>query len=315
MPGSRMWSGQRPVPFVPTPELGGRRVHALVLSSRRADNPYGDTDEAYVFPKTYLPKFAPLTRGEAVLALIYEPRRGGGGQEYVAWGMLTGAPLKRPDGQYEVRYDGRLVPFPRPCPLVGPGGRPYEVRLQEAPRQRWGSVLQGQSVRTVGTAEVAAIFAAAGLLGVPEAVPPPVERASELVRRAVRERGFRGQVLSAYAFRCAVTGFSAPASEARALLDAAHLRPVAASGGDHVRNGLALSALVHRLYDEGLVTFGYDGGWVRLETSPELERLTLRGQGGELCLKTGIALMLPTDSRAWPDPDALAWHRGGVFRH
>lgn len=290
-------------------------MHVLILSSRREDNPYGDTDETYVFPRTYLARFEPLERGEPMLALIYEPRRGGGRQEYVAWGMLVGAPVPRPDGQYEVRYDGKLVPLPRPCPLTDAMGRPFEVRLQVARRRRWGGVLQGQSVRPATTTEAAEILAFAGLLVTSDVTGLPSERAMELVRRSVRDRGFRGQVLSAYAFRCSVTGFTAPASEARALLDAAHLRPVAAAGADHVRNGLALSAGVHRLFDEGLVGFGYEGGQVCLKVSPVLDTLTLHGQGGHLHLETGMSLLLPADPRAWPDPDALAWHCGQVFRH
>jgi len=91
-----------------------------------------------------------------------------------------------------------------------------------------------------------------------------------------------------------LTGFAAPANEARALLDAAHIRHVSASGSDHVCNVLSLSAGVHRLYDEGLLTFSYAGGSVRLEP--------------------GTALILPTDERIWPDPEALAWHGAHVFR-
>ncbi|MDP9765401.1 hypothetical protein [Deinococcus enclensis] len=90
-------------------------MHVLVLSSRRSDNPYGDTDEVYVFPKAYLARFEPLTRGEAMLALIYEPRRGGGAQEYVAWAWLSQPPQARPDGQFEVRYDGKLIPAALPA--------------------------------------------------------------------------------------------------------------------------------------------------------------------------------------------------------
>lgn len=293
-------------------------MHVLVLSSRRSDNPYGDTDEVYVFPKAYLARFEPLTRGEAMLALIYEPRRGGGAQEYVAWAWLSQPPQARPDGQFEVRYDGKLIPLPRPCPLVGPAGVPFEVRLQAVPRARWGSALQGSSVRAIGAAEAAAILGEAGQLvdplhlpGLPDAPP---ERATQLVLRSVRDRGFRAQVLAAYGYRCAVTGFSTPPAESRALLDAAHIRPVAQAGGDHVRNGLALSATLHRLYDGGLITAEYRGGRPELLTSPDLGNLGLTGPGGTLTLTPGLPLGLPVDSRAWPDPDALAWHRSQVFR-
>lgn len=290
----------------------------LVLTSRREDNLYGDTDETYIFPKTYLARFAPLDAGEQVLAIVYEPRRGGGKQHYVAWGLLSSPPMARPDGQWQVRYDDKLIPLPLPCPLTSAEGIPFELRLQAAPRQRWGSVLQGQSVRSVTAAEAAAILCASGLIGITDVPGAEVrltpERAEELVRRSVRDRGFRGQVLSAYAFRCALTGFRASAGEARALLDAAHVRPVAAAGSDSVRNGLCLTAGVHRLYDEGLITFGYSAGQVEMMTSIQLRALSFDGQAGELRFESGMRLILPNDPRAWPDDDALVWHRAHVFR-
>jgi len=290
----------------------------LILDSWREDNPYGDTDETYVFPKTYLAKFAPLADGEPILAIVYEPRRGGGKQQYVAWGLLGSPPTARPDGKWEVRYDDKLIPLPSPSSLISKQGTAFELRLQAAPRQRWGTVLQGQSVRTVTAAEAAAILSASGMIGTTETndgwVDLAQERAQELVLRSIRDRGFRGQVLSAYAFRCALTGFRSSAGEARALLDAAHIRPVAAAGSDNVRNGLSLTAGVHRLYDEGLVTFTYVSGQVETTASTRLRELSFEGQVGELRFETGMRLMLPNDDRAWPDADALEWHQARVFR-
>ncbi|WP_161882810.1 HNH endonuclease [Deinococcus alpinitundrae] len=290
----------------------------LVLSSRREDNPYGDTDETYIFPKTYLARFASLDGGEPILAIVYEPRRGGGQQQYVSWGLLNSPPTARPDGQWEVRYDGKLIPLPVPSSLTSVEGTAFELRLQAVPRQRWGTVLQGQSVRSVTAAEAVAILCASGLIGVAElpaaSIPLTPIRAEELVRRSVRDRGFRGQVLSAYAFQCALTGFRSSAGEARALLEAAHVRPVAAAGSDNVRNGLSLTAGVHRLYDEGLITFGYVSSVVEMTTSIRLQALSFEGQLGKLRFESGTRLILPNDARAWPDPEALAWHGAHVFR-
>ncbi|TSA79966.1 hypothetical protein FNU79_17150 [Deinococcus detaillensis] len=47
---------------------------------------------------------------------------------------------------------------------------------------------------------------------------------------------------------------------------------------------------------------------------PRLSALTLTGQGGQLRLELGTALILPTDEWIWPDPEALAWHSAHVFR-
>ena len=66
--------------------------------------------------------------------------------------------------------------------------------------------------------------------------------------QAIRDSRFRVKVLEAYNNRCAVcqTGLR--------LVDAAHIIPVAVSGGsDSVRNGLALCRLHHGAYDNALL--------------------------------------------------------------
>jgi len=138
-----------------------------------------------------------------MLALIYEPRRGGGRESYVAWAVLAGPPVALLDGLFEVKYDGRLIPFPHPCRRVDVGGQPFEPRLKATPKARWGSVLQGQSVRPISVDEAVAILTQGGVIGQPSQLPTLGVRTTELVRRSVRERGFRGQVLAAYGFSCA----------------------------------------------------------------------------------------------------------------
>ncbi len=54
-----------------------------------------------------------------MLALVYEPRRGGGRMRYVAWSLLSTPPEpigRNAWGQQEwrVRYDGGLTPLPHP---------------------------------------------------------------------------------------------------------------------------------------------------------------------------------------------------------
>lgn len=54
--------------------------------------------------------------------------------------------------------------------------------------------------------------------------------------------------------RCAISG-----EEMTALLDAAHVIPVADGGSDEVENGLLLRADIHRLFDAGVFRINQDG--------------------------------------------------------
>jgi putative restriction endonuclease len=97
--------------------------------------------------------------------------------------------------------------------------------------------------------------------------------------RKKRESSFRARVLRAYNYRCAFSGIQLR------LIDAAHIIPVSYDNStDETSNGIALSALHHKAYDKGLVTFdesyrivinkkevarlkslNLDGGWISFE--------------------------------------------------
>ncbi len=70
------------------------------------------------------------------------------------------------------------------------------------------------------------------------------------VSKKLRDTSFKARVLSSYGNKCAFSGLQLK------LVDAAHILPVSQAGStDDTRNGIALSALYHRAYDKGLVTF------------------------------------------------------------
>jgi hypothetical protein len=59
---------------------------ALILESF-VGSIYTDRPDSYEFPPQYLKFFEPLTRGEPIVAVIYEPRGGSGGKgELPTWG-------------------------------------------------------------------------------------------------------------------------------------------------------------------------------------------------------------------------------------
>ncbi len=97
------------------------------------------------------------------------------------------------------------------------------------------------------------------------------------ISKKIRDTDFQNRVLRAYGNKCAFSGLQLK------LIDAAHIVPVSHSNStDDTSNGIALSALYHRAYDRGLVTFneqyqiivndskmkylrdiGFDGGMVK----------------------------------------------------
>ncbi len=70
------------------------------------------------------------------------------------------------------------------------------------------------------------------------------------LNKKLRDASFKARVLTAYGNKCAFSGVQLK------LVDAAHILPVShASSTDDTANGIALSALHHRAYDRGLITF------------------------------------------------------------
>jgi putative restriction endonuclease len=70
------------------------------------------------------------------------------------------------------------------------------------------------------------------------------------LNKKLRDASFKARVLTAYGNKCAFSGVQLK------LVDAAHILPVShANSTDDTANGIALSALHHRAYDRGLITF------------------------------------------------------------
>ena len=127
-----------------------------------------------------------------------------------------------------------------------------------------------------------------------------------LITQSVRDRAFRAAVISAYEKRCALTGLSLQSATGSSEVQAAHIRPVASGGSDSVRNGIALCATAHWMFDKGLVTFG-DQMSVRLSSSliiPDGLRNWLSAQ----------MWTVPEDANLSPHPEMMSWHAAHVFQ-
>lgn len=88
-----------------------------------------------------------------------------------------------------------------------------------------------------------------------------------------RDNSFRARVLRAYNYRCAFSGIQLK------LVDAAHIVPVSfETSTDETSNGIALSAIHHKAYDKGLITFNEQYQIIFKESEAnKLQELNLHG--------------------------------------
>jgi putative restriction endonuclease len=133
------------------------------------------------------------------------------------------------------------------------------------------------------------------------------DRVSFIMSRIVRDRVFRQVVLRAYDKRCAITGLKLINGGGRAEVDAAHIRPVEASGPDIVSNGIALSGTAHWMFDRGLIGLADDMEILisRHVNDPDAVRGVIN--------KTGRAIM-PRRAFERPHTHFLQWHREHCFK-
>jgi HNH endonuclease len=125
-----------------------------------------------------------------------------------------------------------------------------------------------------------------------------------LVRPRLGQGSFRVLVTETYERHCAVTG-----ERVLPVLDAAHIRPVAAGGAHRIDNGLLLRSDLHTLFDKGYVAVTPSH---TLRVSRHL-RTDFRN-GAYYYSFDGSEIWLPNRSHDRPDPSALAWHADTVFR-
>ncbi len=133
--------------------------------------------------------------------------------------------------------------------------------------------------------------------------------AAEQGRERGRDARFRLNVVAAYNYTCALTGYRLMTLSAGTIVDAAHVHQFAKSRNNDPQNGLALCKNAHWLFDHGLWAVADDYTILVAaehfsEDSPDQQ--SLRDYHGR-------KLRLPGDARLWPNPAHLAWHRKHKF--
>ncbi|MFM7506882.1 MAG: HNH endonuclease [Rubrivivax sp.] len=134
------------------------------------------------------------------------------------------------------------------------------------------------------------------------ATPTTTERDARIKVRISQVR-FRRWVLASYGGRCCVTGLQ----EAR-LLIASHIVPWSESPANRMnpRNGLCLSPLYDKAFDQGLITI--TPGSLKIRVSQQLRDAVADAYVQQaLVALDGVPIRQP--ERLRPDDELLAWHQ------
>ncbi len=143
-----------------------------------------------------------------------------------------------------------------------------------------------------------------------EVVGASSHQSAEDANQKGREARFRLQVVPAYQYACALTGYRIMTVASSSIIDAAHIHQFADSRNNDVRNGLALCKNAHWLFDNGLWTIDDDFTILVArdhfaEESPDQKALIeYHGQ----------RIRLPSNPACYPAPAYLSWHRRKKFR-
>lgn len=275
-------------------------------------------EERYHFPKTYLNQ---VRAAEGDFVIYYEPRRTqdqatGGRESYFAMARITGIlPDPNREGLYYATLDSYLD-FENPVPFKS-GNTYFESNL----RRDDGGTNKGQfgrAVRILTDDEFGAILATGfgmfptaelgeNLDGFRDDPEDAVRRLVEVSEtRLFRDRVFAKRIQSAYDRTCAVTGLRIINGGGRPEAQAAHIKPVAEHGSDSVRNGLALSATFHWMFDRFLISVDEDYRILIGPTVPD----QIRG-----LVRPSQKLLLPSDVGSRPHPYYLRYHRERFERY
>ncbi len=284
---------------------------------------YDDLPEVrYHFPRTYLRQVEAAV-GDWIV--YYEPRRSsgdlssrGGRLAYFATAQVLRVEAdQRLTDHYYAYVDGYLE-FDRAVPFRS-GNHYYESSL----RRDDGGTSRGafgRAVRIIPDDEFELILAAGFAAGVgPPAASVSVDgfaedqvpfevprvRIETTLTRPFRDEAFRRQVRAVYANRCAVTGLKLINGGGRPEVQAAHIRPVASSGPDSVRNGIALTGTMHWMFDRGLISVDDEFRIMAASTLPDDAARLIRPEG---------VLILPADAADRPHRSFLRFHRETVFK-
>jgi putative restriction endonuclease len=150
------------------------------------------------------------------------------------------------------------------------------------------------------------------MMGLPADVVIPESESDEKpdtpeqeARSEGRSARFRLDVVPAYNYTCALTGYRIITVDRGTIVDAAHIAPFRSSKNNDVRNGLSLCKNAHWLFDIGLWSLDDDYRVIVAESAFDEaapEQTALKNMAGR-------RIYLPRDTRFWPLTSNLKTHR------
>jgi hypothetical protein len=197
-------------------------------------------------------------------------------------------------------------------PEIRSTGRKGLIGASQADRDIWQEMTSDWSRLADEIVRVERHFPGAGLPteseGDPASAPESYagETRSALIQARVGQSFFRKSVLSAYEFKCCVTGLAIPE-----LLIASHIVPWSDDPSNRLnpRNGLCLSAMHDRAFDQGLITFSDN---LQLMLSSRLRHAEANSYIGHTFQSyAGRTITLP--EKFSPDAGFLKYHRENRF--
>jgi putative restriction endonuclease len=124
-----------------------------------------------------------------------------------------------------------------------------------------------------------------------------------------RDVRFRLDIVAAYNYTCALTGYRVTTIDGASIIDAAHIHQFSESRNNDPKNGIALCKNAHWMFDQGLWSLDDDYQVIVAHSAfdeDKREQKSLRDFHG-------VRIDLPTNPKLWPDPQHLAWHREHKF--
>jgi putative restriction endonuclease len=134
-------------------------------------------------------------------------------------------------------------------------------------------------------------------------------RESESSYQSGRDVRFRLDIVAAYNYTCALTGYRVTTIDGASIIDAAHIHQFSESRNNDPKNGIALCKNAHWMFDQGLWSLEDD---YRVIVAHSAFDEDARDQKS-LRDFHGLQITLPTNTNLWPDPQHLAWHRENKF--
>jgi putative restriction endonuclease len=285
----------------------------------KSDSIYDDRpDQYYHFPKSYLGRVQE-TVGDFIV--YYGPLQGSKSRFYTAVARVSGL---RPDparaDHYYADVEGYLQ-FVPPVDYRADGG--YERKLVQADGSINGGTVRA-AVRLITPAEFQRIVGVG--IATQELWPERVDSVSgdatidatspgfeeegqtfierpivqRILNKKFRDIRFRHNILQSYDRTCAFTGLRLINGGGRPEVEAAHIIPVEENGTDSVRNGIALSATIHWMFDRGLLT---------LEEDFSIRQSRHLNYDISHILNRDMKAKVPIAPHLQPHPAYLEWHR------